>query len=304
MSGFKVIHPGIFTLIQDNGRFGFASLGVTSSGAMDEYAYHYANKLLDNSLGTNVLEIAFSGLSLKATANTMISLTGADLTMHINGKACLPWQTFVVKKDDEIVFKKSISGQRAYLAVQGGFDIKKEFGSNSTTLKEELGGLNGTQLKKGDFLPFKPSKHIVTQRLKQQFIPDYAQALTLRVLLGYQEASFKKTEKEKFFSSTFCVSNESNRMGVKLEGEKVYPTLDGVISEGICFGAIQIPKSGQPIILLKDRQTIGGYAKIGSVLGIDCFKLSQAKANTQVTFKEIDLEEATLKTKRFYQQFT
>ncbi len=303
MSGFEVIHPGIFTLIQDQGRFGFSSLGVTTSGAMDEYAYHYANKLLDNPFGCNVLEIAFSGLTLKATEKTMISVTGADLSMSINDKPCQPWQTFAIHANDEIKFSKNITGQRAYLAVQGGFNITKEFGSNATTIKEELGGLNGSQLKKGDFLPFGMTALRHTLRLKKLFQPDYSQDLSLRVLLGYQESSFSQNEKEKFFSSCFSVSNASNRMGVKLEGEVIYPSLNGIISEGICFGAIQIPKSGQPIILLKDRQTIGGYAKIGSVLSIDCFKLSQAKAGTAIRFQAISLEEATKKVKAFYEQF-
>ena len=112
-----------------------------------------------------------------------------------------------------------------------------------------------------------------------------------------------KKEKEKFFSSEFSVSPESNRMGMKLNGEKITPKISGIISEGIAFGSIQIPSSGQPIILLKDRQTIGGYAKIGSVLAIDCFKLSQAKNNTKIRFEEIDIKSAQEKMKNFYLDF-
>lgn len=220
MNGFEVLNGGILTLVQDSGRFGYASLGVSNSGVMDEYAYHYANKLLDNPFGCNILEIAFTQLCLKATANTMISLCGADLSFSINDRQYKPWQSFYIKKGDVLKFNKSITGQRAYLSVKGGFNIKKEFKSNATSIKEGLGGLNGNALKKGDFLPFKGSSLETIKHLKQIYHDNYSNDLTLRVLLGYQYESFENSEKEKFFNNTFTLSNESNRMGAKLEGEK------------------------------------------------------------------------------------
>ncbi len=303
MNGFEVISPGILTLIQDKGRFGFMSKGITPSGAIDEFAYLWANYLLGNNLDLNVLEIAFSGLTLKANKNTSISVTGADLSFSINNKIYKPWQTFKIKDGDILKFSKNIIGQRAYLSVKNGFLILKEFGSTSTTLKEGLGGIEGRALKKGDVLPFIDSLSLPIKRLKSIYQPDYNQALKLRVVLGYQHENFSKEEKIKFFSKEFRVSKEANRMGIKLEGESIQADIDGIISEGICFGAIQVPKDGRPIILLKDRQTIGGYPKIGSVLSVDCFKLSQAKAGTTVTFQEISIEEALLETKSFYKQF-
>ena len=299
-SGFEVIHGGIFTLIQDRGRFGFNSLGVSTSGVMDEYAYLYANKLLENDLETNVLEVLFTGLTLKATSSFVISITGADLSFSINDKSFTSWQTFNIKKDDILTFKKSILGQRAYLAVKNGFDIKKEFGSCATTIKESLGGLTGKVLKKGDFLFCETSFQSFNKKLKSIHHPNYNENLTLRVVLGYQEEFFSREEKEKFFSKEFVVTNETNRMGIKLKGESVHSSIDGIISEGISFGAIQEPKDGQPIVLLKERQTIGGYPKIGSVLSIDCFKLSQLKANSKIRFEEISLEKAKEKLKKFY----
>lgn len=303
MSGFEVIKAGIFTTIQDKGRFGFNLIGVTNSGVMDEYAYYIANSFLDNNLDTNCLEIAFSGLELKSLGDTMICVTGANISFSINDKQYKPWQTFKIYTNDILKFSKNISGQRAYLIVKDGFLIEKEFGSNSTTLKEQLGGLAGIGLKKGDFLPFETTSHTFVKRLKSQYQPDYSSNLTLRVVLGYQENSFSTKEKEKFFSNKFLVTNEINRMAIKLKGVPIIPDIDGIISEGICFGAIQIPKDGNPIILLKERQTIGGYAKIGSVIGIDCFKLSQAKPNTKINFEPITIEQATKKTKVFYNTF-
>lgn len=186
------------------------------------------------------------------------------------------------------------------MAVFGGFDIKKEFGSNSVTIKENLGGLDGNKLKKGDILPFNSCTFNYTMKLKEEFIPKYEDNLTLRVIFSYQENYFLDEEKKRFLTLTYLVTNDFNRMAVKLSGEAIKCEINGIISEAIAFGSIQIPKDGQPIVLLKDRQTIGGYPKIGVVLGIDCFKLSQAKANTKIRFQEISYEEAVKKTKEFY----
>ena len=303
MSCFKIIKAGILSLVQDKGRFGFAHIGLTSSGVMDEYAYLWANKLLENDKNTNVLELCFSGLEMQSEANTYISITGADFSFEINGIYKKPWQTYKINKGDTLAFKKSINGQRAYFCVKGGFILEKEFNSNATTIKENIGGLEGRALKKDDLLEFPSSNFNIKQKVKTEYIPKYENTLELRVLLTYQENEFNKEEKDKFFSSTFEVSNEANRMGIKLNGAKIIPNISGIISEGIAYGSIQIPSSGQPIILLKDRQTIGGYAKIATVFDIDCFKLSQAKVGTKITFNEIDIEEAQKVLKDFYNSF-
>ncbi len=303
MKGFEVIKAGVFTLIEDIGRVSFMHLGVTSSGYLDEYAALKAHKLLDNNSSLNLLEIAFAGLKLKATADTIISITGARCEFKINGFEKNIWQTYNIKKDDILEIKKILSGQRVYLAVKGGFNVKQELGSSSVTIKEKLGGLSGTQLKNNDFLPFNEYKHYIPKRLKKEYIPSYDSILTLRVVLSYQDDSFSKKEKDKFFNSVYTITPDFNRMACKLSGEKIESCLDGIVSEGIAFGAIQIPKDGQPIILLKERQTIGGYPKIGSVLSIDCFKLAQMKPGQKIKFRQIDITEAQAKLKKFYSSF-
>lgn len=302
MNGFEVLSPGILTLLEDRGRFGYMSKGITTSGAIDEFAYLWGNHLLDNDLYGNSLEIAFSGLKLKANIDTAVAVTGANLNFSINDKEYKPWQTFNIKCGDILKFSKNIDGQRAYLTVKDAFMIPKEFGSNSTTLKEGLGGIDGKALKKGDFLPCKPCSFYPKKRLKSEYHPDYNQAIVLRVILGYQYKNFSTTQRDKFFNSDFKISREANRMGIKLDGETIKADIDGIISEGICFGAIQIPQDGRPIVLLKDRQTIGGYPKMGTVLNIDCFKLSQLKPNSIVKFEEITMEDALKETKLFYAQ--
>ena len=299
----ELVNNPILVMLQDKGRFGYSDIGVTNSGVMDEYAYLSANKMLGNNLETNILEIAFSNVIFKVNASTQIAITGAFCEFFINDVLKECWQTHNIKVGDVIKIGKILNGIRVYLAVKGGFDIKKEFGSNSTTIKEKLGGINGEKLKKGDVLAFEESFCTHNTRLKKEFIPTYEDELTLRVVLSYQDEYFPKEQKEKFFSNIFTVTNDFNRMACKLSGEAISCDINGIISEGISFGAIQVPSDGQPIILLKDRQTIGGYPKIGSVLPIDCFKLSQVKANTKIRFSQITIDEATKKTRRFYSSF-
>jgi len=298
----EVLNTQIFTLVQDKGRFSYGAIGVTSSGVMDEYAYLILNKLLDNPKDTNVLEISFSNNSFKVDKNTMIAITGAYCEFSINDIALSTWQTYKVKVGDVLKIGKITNGTKVYLGVKDGFDIKKEFGSNSTTLKENLGGLDGDKLKKGDLLKYREflDEGIANKRLQSRYLPKYDDKLTLRVILSYQDDFFKQEEQDKFFSNTYTITNEFNRMGCKLKGEAIKCDRDGIISEGIAFGAIQIPQDGQPIILLKERQTIGGYPKIGSVLSIDCFKLSQCKVNTKINFVEVSLEEGQEKIREFY----
>ncbi|RXI37180.1 urea amidolyase [Malaciobacter mytili] len=299
----EVINSPIFVTIQDKGRFSYAHIGVTASGVMDEYAYYIANMLLGNSYNENILEIAFSNFQLKANSNTQIAVTGAICEVFINEKPYSSWQTINIKAGDIIKIGKILSGSKVYLGVKEGFKIQKEFGSYSTTIKENLGGLNANRLLKGDILPINEKLTYHKARLKECYIPKYEDTLDLRVILSYQNEFFNKEQIDKFFSSEFTITNEFNRMGCKLSGESIKCNINGIISEGISFGAIQITNDGQPIILLKDRQTIGGYPKIGSVLSIDCFKLAQAKPNTKIRFKLIDIKEAQKKLKEFYNSF-
>ena len=295
MQGFEVIQGGLLTTIQDLGRYGYAHLGMTQSGAMDEVAYRWGQKLLGNQNG-NALEILLAGFVLKATANTQISVTGANLNFRINNVSCPIWQIHSIQKDDILSFKQRVSGQRAYLAVKGGFDVKQEYGSFSTTLRDNM----GSKLKRGDFLSFKTHYGSEIKRLKKEYIPDYNKPLTLNLILTHQHDLFSEQQKEQFFKTTYTITPQINRMGYKLQGFPLIPSKGGIISEAIPYGAVQIPKDGQPIVLLKEHQTIGGYPKIGTVLPIDCFKLSQVGIGENLQFKEIGIKEAEKKMKYFH----
>ena len=293
MRGFEVISTGIFTTLQDRGREGYKHLGVTESGAMDEYAYLWSQKLLDNK-NTNALEVMV-GLKLKVQKSTTIAICGADLDFQINGLSKAIWQTYCVEEGDILSFPKRLLGQRAYLAVKDGFLSEKVYGSYATTLKENI----GAKLQRDDVLVFNSYKTYPTKRLQKQYIPNYKEPLILRLLLTYQNDYFSKEEQEKFFNNEYEITLESDRMGAKLRGEAITPTIGGIISEGIAFGSVQIPKDGQPILLLKERQTIGGYPKIGTVLAIDCFKFSQRSVGERVRFEPVTLEISREEIKAF-----
>lgn len=298
MSGFKVLSGGIFSTIQDLGRQGYTHLGITPSGAIDEYAYRWSQKLLDEIDG-NALEILLSGFKLQVTAPTTIAVCGANLDFRINGISQPIWQTHQIKADDILSFEKKRTGMRAYLAVKGGFEVPKYQESYATTLKE----YKGSELKKGDTLPFTASQNTPVKRLQEEYMPNYTDYLTLRIVLSYQHDYFTEAQKEKFFSNTYTLTPQIGRMGYKLHGDAMIPSKGGIISEGITFGAVQIPPDGQPIILLKERQTIGGYPKIGSVLPIDCFTMSQLSIGATVSFSPISVEEAQCEMKKFYSLF-
>lgn len=299
MSGFKVLSSGIFTTVQDLGRNGYTHLGITPSGAMDEYAYRWTQKLLGDDDG-NALEVLLSGLKLQATASTTIAICGADLDFCINGTSQSIWQTHQVQAGDILSFEKKRSGMRAYLAVKGGFDVPKYQESYSTTLNEH----KGKKLKTGDILHFTPTQSTLKRRVPQKFIPTYPDHLTLRIVLSYQHNYFTEAQKEKFFSTTYALTPEISRMGYKLQGEPMIPSKGGIISEGITFGAVQIPPDGQPIILLKERQTIGGYPKIGSILPSDCFMLAQMAIGSRVSFEVVGVSEGQEVMRKFYGFFS
>ncbi len=276
---FKVLQSGLFTTIQDTGRKGVAHKGHSQSGALDRYAYKQSLALLHES-DTNALEVMV-GLKLEAIKPTTIAITGADLGLKINGIFKKPWQSYTIKKGDILYFAKRIQGQRAYLTVKGGFDVPKVLGSYATMLKEGI----GSTLKAGDIINYMPYLHKQTNRLKKEHIPYYGDTLTLRVQLCYQHHYFSDTEKKKFFNNEYKVTLQSDRMGYRLSGESIVPSSTKLISEGIAFGSVQIPKDGQPIILLAQRQSIGGYPKIGTVLAKDCYTLAQMGAGSSIFFE-------------------
>ncbi|MBM6550921.1 biotin-dependent carboxyltransferase family protein [Marinomonas ostreistagni] len=290
---FNVIKPGMLALVQDLGRHGYQHLGVTTGGAMDEYAFRWGNALLDNDSHAPQIEITFGMFAVEAQAATSIAITGADLGATLNDQYLEPWQTYAIHKGDILAFHQPQVGLRAYLAVKGGFVVDPVLGSVATVMREQLGGLTGVgdKLSKGDVLVFQTSHQHQARHVPRLARPDYLQS-QINVVTGYQYQQFSRLDQARFFSSTYTLSQHCDRMGYRLEGQAIGQELSGIISEGITYGAIQVPSDGQPIVLLRDRQTIGGYPKIGCVTNLSGALLSQKKPGDQIHFRAINVAEA------------
>ena len=292
MNGFAVKQPGLLSLLHDRGRYGAHNLGLTTGGPLDSLAFDWANRLLGNDINATCLEISFGGLSLEAQTGTSFVITGAQAPCKLNGESIPLWQTQDIHPGDKLEIGFTSAGTRCYLAVRGGFDIKPSFGSSSTVLREKIGGINGDKLQAGDLLPCSGDKLTAHCQLAVQEQPVYGDSARLRVVLGYQQAAFGPLQQWRFFNSEYRLSERCDRMGFRLEGETVHSDMVSMLSEGICHGAIQIPADGQPIVLMNDRQTIGGYPKIGAVIPIDTASLAQLSPRAQVRFEEISIEQA------------
>lgn len=300
-----VDNGGFLSLLQDYGRYGYQRIGVTNGGPMDEHAFLWANKLLGNSHDSAMIEINLGQFAAVFDQPAMIAITGADMQPTLNGKPIGSWQTHFVEAGDRIEFHTASSGVRTYLAVQGGFIVDKHLGSVATVPREHIGGVrqDGGKLKQNDALEYTAGEKQESRQPRPRFVPDYDAPLSIGVILGYQVEAFSSERINRFFSSAYEITNNSNRMGYRLSGPEVSTdSLDGIISEGISLGAIQIPSDGQPIVLMRDRQTIGGYPKLGCLARQDISRLAQRGPGKEVTFHPVDIEVAEVECLA-YQQF-
>ncbi|TDF41542.1 biotin-dependent carboxyltransferase [Alteromonadaceae bacterium M269] len=285
-------------LIQDQGRYGCYDYGITTGGAMDRDSHDMANLLVDNSETAATLELSMATIVFEASKPMLLCLCGAESDLTVNGQSVPMWQSFAVKAGDSIEIKAPTKGCRAYLAVNGGIDTNLFLNSRSTVVREGIGGFEGISIKFGDVLPV--ASEVTEAELSsrahkscdEQYMPHFQTEVDLRVVWGYQHQQFSDVQKQLFFSSAYEVTNQSDRMGYRLSGQPVICDSYKLASEGICLGAIQIPADGQPIILMRDRQTIGGYPKIGAILSIDLNQLSQLTAGGIVRFTPITVEDS------------
>jgi len=290
--GFIVKRSGLISLIQDEGRFGTFNLGLTNGGPLDKLAFHWANRLCSNELNVSAIEVSVGGFAFIAQVDTVIAVTGARMPLTINGQLKELWRSYKVKAGDLIELGFTNVGVRSYIAVAGGFNITPSFGSSSTVCREGIGGLKGTTLAVNDILPCTPKVEVELVKLSERYQPKYCNDVVLRIIPSYQQHHFSSHQQKLFFTSEYSVGKSCDRMGYRLEGQKIACDIDGILSEGLCHGAVQIPNDGQPIVLLNDRQTIGGYPKIGSVISIDAAKLSQLSHGGKVRFEAISMEKA------------
>ncbi|SDI36833.1 biotin-dependent carboxyltransferase family protein [Alteribacillus bidgolensis] len=287
--------PGMFTTVQDLGRFGFQSQGIPPAGVMDYYAFTIANMLTGNHLREAVLEITMTGPLLSFASQAVIAITGGDLQPELNRETVPMWKTFTVQNGDELSFKGPKQGARAYLAVSGGINGEQVLKSKSTYVKAKLGGFEGRALQKGDKLTFTvPCNSLSTRKgVHSELIPSYPSIQELRVLEGQEYTAFEKSAIQSFFTSAFTVTNESDRMGIRLSGPNVtQKNKADILSDAVTFGTIQVASNGQPMILMADRQTTGGYTRIANIITVDLPKAAQVLPGQKITFKKVSLQEA------------
>lgn len=306
--------PGLLTTIQDLGRYGFQKYGVVVGGAMDIVAHRISNLLVGNEENAPTLEITLMGPHIEFHEDTLLSICGGDLSPSINGEAVSMWKTIYVKKGSELRFGAAKAGCRVNLGIAGGLAVPSVMESKSTYLKAGIGGFNGGAIKQGDKISTNSisgvAQHMMGQLKKDmknqtfveaewsiasELIPAFKNDQVIRVMKGRHYSLFSTSSQNAFFSSRFDVSTQSDRMGYRLKGVplSLAQPID-MLSEAVSFGTIQVPSDGNPIILLADRQTTGGYPKIGQVAAVDLPLLAQAKPGDTIRFTEITHEEAQI----------
>jgi biotin-dependent carboxylase-like uncharacterized protein len=294
----EILSPGLLSTVQDIGRPGFGRYGVASSGAVDSFSLRVGNILVGNRENEACLEVTLFGLKVRVIADTVIAITGADFDPYINDdKPLKMWTTHLLKKGDIISFRGLKSGCRSYLAIKSGISVPAVMESKSTNLSSKFGGFEGRPLKKGDIIYSdctSPNKTENVRSFPIDWIPHYSKEWTLRIVFGPQDEQFSEKNKDVFVKSIYNVSPKADRTGIRLTGpiiERMPGIGESIISEGVIFGAIQIPGDGRPIIILGETVT-GGYRKIATVISADLPMLGQLKPGDTVRFKQISLDEA------------
>lgn len=317
--------PGLQTTVQDLGRAGYQKYGVVVGGAADSYALRIGNALIGNEEGAAVLEMTLSGAALHFERETLIAVTGGDLSPSLDGVPLPMWRPVLVSEGAELRFGIAKSGCRAYLAAAGGFDVPPVMGGRGTYLRAGIGGFKGRELRADDVLPLgEPGE--IAQRLAEQLawksaasgrkpfasVSRYADnryialgstTLTVRAMRGPEFEAFEAASRQSWFNQPFEATPQSDRMGCRLIG----PALQlkrplEMLSEAVAPGTVQVPPDGNPILLLADRQTAGGYPRIAQIAAVDLPVAAQLRPGQRISFCEITVQEAEILYRRREEQ--
>ena len=290
-----ITNPGLLTTVQDQGRFGYGQFGVTPSGPMDTESFQIANLLVGNSPEESALEATVLGPAFQVTEDTVIAITGADMAPTLDGRPIPMNRAICVSAGSEVKLRSAKNGSRTYIAFYSGFDIAPVMGSRATSLQCHIGGLEGRKLEKGDVIPLRKVCDAL-QNLSRRSVVHHIRRKkenVIRVVLGPQDDAFTEGGLAAFLETPYTVSKEFDRMGCRLEGKPIRHKTDGnIISDGIVNGAIQVPTTGQPIIMLAERQATGGYTKIATVISADLPVIGQCCPGDVIRFQAVSIEEA------------
>jgi biotin-dependent carboxylase-like uncharacterized protein len=292
MSRLRIEKSHPLCQLQDAGRFGVRHLGITQGGGADWLSMGWANWLLGNRPGAAVVEVTLGGFELMAEADCHLALAGADLQATIDGAALMPWRSFNLRRGQRLAFNAPALGVRAYLAAPGGFSAPQVLGSVATVARDQLGGLqgDGAALSAGDYLEAAKAAH--GREIAVACIPDLSLNQPLDLVLGAQAGGFSGQSLFDAFNQEWTVDSRADRMGTRLLGPALVYQGGGLVSEGIPLGGVQVPPDGQPIVLGNDRQTIGGYPRLGALTPLACARLAQAAPGDQLRLKATLAESA------------
>jgi len=297
MSLMEVRAPGLLTTVQDLGREGFGPMGVSPSGAADSLALRIGNRLVGNPEGAAALEMTLVGGTFEFLEGAVVALAGSDFGTTLDNMAVDMWCSVEVRAGQTLRVGTTRGGARCYLCVRGGIEVKLFLGSASTHLLSGLGGFEGRALRKGDCLRIGTAggafrtfrKRTLAARAKDILSP----RKVLRVTAGPQSGWFSEAAQKLFYKRSYHVAEESNRMGLRLEGTAIPLACGGeMISEGVSLGAVQITASGLPIILFVEQQTTGGYPKIANVISVDLSSLGQLRPRDEIRFERVEMPAA------------
>lgn len=294
----EFVKKGILTTIQDGGRYRYQRFGVPVSGAMDLFALALANILVGNPQDTEAVEATIIGPTIKFRTANIFAVTGGNFEAKLNGQPVKNNKAYLAQAGSLLELSMAKEGARAYVAFSGGLDADCVMGSRSTYLKGGIGGVKGRAVANGDTLRFRaPQTDLPNMKYRAvpvDFLVSYGNSPKLRIVLGPQDNYFSQKGIETLLSSEYTVGPENDRMGYRLEGPEIEQAEgcdENIISDGISFGAIQVPQH-QPIVMMADRQTTGGYAKIGCIISVDLPLIAQLKTCDKMRFQCVSVEEA------------
>lgn len=295
MSAFVVVDGGPQTTVQDLGRPGYLRYGIPPSGPVDVVSFLLVNRLVGNPDGAAALECTLIGPRLEMQGASVISVAGADMPVTVNERDVPRWEPVPVRAGDVVKLGPARRGVRAYLAFAGGVDVPPALGSRATYLRGALGGFHGRQLKKGDHLRLGPAPTGTTpaRRVRAEMIPAFGDDTEVCVVMGPQTDRFAREGIDTFLEHPYEMTPQADRMGVRLKGQPITHTGGhDIVSDGIPLGGIQVVGDGQPIILLVDRQSTGGYTKLATVCSFDIPQIGQAKPGQRLRFNVLTVTDA------------
>jgi len=297
MKLIEVRAPGLLTTVQDPGREGFGPLGVSASGAADLVALRIGNRLVGNDEDAAGLEMTLLGGTFYFPDGGVIALAGSNFCAKLDDAPLAGWTSAAVKARQTLTVGATNSGARCYLCVEGGIEVRRVMGSASTHLLSGLGGVEGRALRKGDVLyvaaPKQAFRTFRRRTVNGRGLEKLKPRKLLRVTDGPQSDWFREEAKRVFYGNTFRVTEESNRMGVRLDGAALTGTETGeMISEGVSLGTVQITAGGLPIILFVEQQTTGGYPKIANVIAADMHSVGQLRPRDEIRFERVEMHAA------------